>query len=114
MESVVGLSHYLQHSRRHVAALKWGTNVISISERAATPRLTVAPARPIEAIDTGWAVEVVALRKEYRRGRLFGAAKRPASVALDEITLRVPPGQLLAILGPNGAGKSSLLRILAT
>jgi len=34
-------------------------------------------------------------------------------VALDGVTLRIPPG-MFGLLGPNGAGKSTLMRILAT
>jgi len=33
-------------------------------------------------------------------------------VALDEVSLRVPSGQLTALLGPSGGGKSTLLRIV--
>jgi heme exporter protein A len=42
-------------------------------------------------------------------GRAYGER-----VVLRDVTLRLPPGQTLAVLGPNGAGKTTLLRILAT
>lgn len=32
---------------------------------------------------------------------------------LDRVTLRVRPGETLALVGPNGAGKSTLLRVLS-
>jgi sulfate transport system ATP-binding protein len=34
-------------------------------------------------------------------------------VALDDISLSIPRGQLTALLGPSGGGKSTLLRIIA-
>jgi ABC-type multidrug transport system ATPase subunit len=31
--------------------------------------------------------------------------------ALENISLTIPPGQIVGILGPNGAGKTTLLRM---
>ncbi len=34
--------------------------------------------------------------------------------ALDDVTLRVPAGQVFGLLGPNGSGKTTMVRILST
>jgi ABC-type multidrug transport system ATPase subunit len=48
----------------------------------------------------GWGARAVRLR--------YGS-----TVALDDVSLAVPPGQVTAVVGGDGAGKSSLLRCLA-
>ena len=43
---------------------------------------------------------------------LRGVSKRYRFFALDDVSLRLEPGQILGFVGPNGAGKSTTIRIL--
>jgi ABC-2 type transport system ATP-binding protein len=57
-------------------------------------------------------------RTTARRPGVHGALRgivrpeRVAKVAVDQVSLRVDPGELLALLGPNGAGKSTTIKML--
>ncbi len=55
-----------------------------------------------------------ALHEKAAAVRLAGVSKRfGAVVAVDDVTLDMPPGKFVTLLGPSGCGKTTTLRIVA-
>lgn len=65
------------------------------------------------------AIETIGLTKRFRaprslRALVRGRAVRAERVAVDHVSLSIPPGQVFGLLGQNGAGKTTLVRMLTT
>lgn len=63
--------------------------------------MSVAPSSPALSIASGFAVEIEGLSKRFGR-----------TVAVEDVSLAVRPGEVFGFLGPNGAGKSTTIRLL--
>lgn len=50
-----------------------------------------------------WAIQVTGLTRQFDQ-----------KLAVDNINLTIPPGEIYGFLGPNGAGKSTTIRMLVT
>jgi sulfonate transport system ATP-binding protein len=79
---------------------------VSIKQRAAVPNPAAVLAQPVAEASLSGGLTVSGLNKQYT---LEGQA-RPV---LQNIDLRIQPGEFVAIVGPSGCGKSTLLRLMA-
>lgn len=57
-------------------------------------------------------ITVEHVTKTFHESTLPGSSRHPIP-ALDDVSLKIDVGQVLAVLGPSGCGKSTLLRIIA-
>jgi ABC-2 type transport system ATP-binding protein len=84
-----------------VAALAAAALILAARPRR-RPAVPPSPPGPLAAAAAPVPLEITGLTKRYRDGQL----------AVDGLSLRVEPGQILGLLGPNGAGKTTTLRAL--
>lgn len=91
--------------------------LVSVSEAfqtgiASVRRIGEVLAMQPEVADPPNGVEVGRVRGEIAlEGVDF--AYRPGLPVLNDITLRIPPGETLALVGPTGAGKSTIIHLVA-
>ncbi|HKP83780.1 MAG TPA: ABC transporter ATP-binding protein [Pyrinomonadaceae bacterium] len=68
---------------------------------ALEPKIVCAPGPPVRDVKTGIAFKGVSFTYPDASGK-----------ALDDFTMTISKGKIVAIVGPNGAGKSTLLKLL--
>jgi ABC-2 type transport system ATP-binding protein len=87
------------------------TDAVAAEEaRAAMPAPVVETAARRQA-DVG---EAPALLIEHVSKRFKVGRKKKPVIAVNDVTMRIPRGQIHGVLGANGSGKSTLIRLVST
>ena len=87
----------LRHARNVAERFEW----LDDYAQSTQPRADQALHHPPERLVTGITLDHVSFT--------YDGAPRPS---LDDVTLHLPPGTVVAIVGENGAGKSTLVKLL--
>ena len=58
--------------------------------------------------------KLVRVYESKKRRHIIGALKTTRVVAVDNLDLEIPQGELFGLLGPNGAGKTTTVKMLST
>ena len=102
------VDRWRNRGRREQAAVE--APAVADGDRAAIAPASVADAaadvEPVEPVHAGSTDGAAALRVDHLTVRYGGV------VAVNDVTLQVPPGAIVGLIGPNGAGKTSVIDAL--
>ncbi len=95
--SVAALSEIWGELQRAAGATERLVELLEVGDDVRDPEVPVAPP-PADSVGF--------------EGVSFRYPARPGTLALDDVTLRVQPGETVALVGPSGAGKSTVIQLL--
>ncbi len=97
--SVAALSEIWSELQRAAGATERLVELLRASDTVTDPAAPVALPTPVQGA-IGF------------DGVTFSYPARPDTVALDDITLRIAPGETVAFVGPSGAGKTTIIQLV--